>query len=554
MVRRLLLVLGLFLLLSPAQAMAQAKQFAVLPVAVNGPEQYRYLSHGIQDMLTSRLHWKDHLQPLGKDVVQNAAQPASVEDARAALAGVGADYLVWGSMTIMGESASLDLNVTSAEQNWPKSLQTSLSDLIPALDGMAKDINNEIFNRPTQAAAAAAAQQADKRVQVMNPGLVYNETDEDQEFYLNPQFRYAGGETEANRIRSQRLPFTAIGMAVGDIDGDGANEVVLLEDYKVHAFKFVGNALKELAVYDWHMTWQGLNVRLLDYNRDGYQEIFISCADTTDTTKNKPRSMVLTLRDNKFQVVAERVDLFFNVVRMPPDYAPTLIGQKQGSPGIFKGEVHEVIKSGGEFSLGKPILLPTKANVFNFVFFPYKDGDKIAVLNDDEKLEVYTATGDLQFQSDVVYSGASTGMEEDSRTPGLGKDPLIMEGTYYMPMRMIPADLDQDRRYELLVNRPISQAAMFFERYRYYPQGEIHSLFWDGVGMNLQWKTRRIKGSVADLDLADLNGDGTLELVVCLNSHPGVTGFGDRRTMVIGYSLDASSTQDKVDKEFTSEQ
>lgn len=63
-------------------------------------------------------------------------------------------------------------------------------------------------------------------------------------------------------------------------------------------------------------------------------------------------------------------------------------------------------------------------------------------------------------------------------------------------------------------------SAQFFENYRFFPEGEIESLYWDGVGLGLQWKTRRIKGSVVDFALADPNNDGTKDLVVCLNTHP----------------------------------
>ena len=52
---------------------------------------------------------------------------------------------------------------------------------------------------------------------------------------------------------------------------------------------------------------------------------------------------------------------------------------------------------------------------------------------------------------------------------------------------MLVVNLDKDDRYELLVSKNISLAAQFFETYRTFSQGEIHSLYWDGVGMITSW-------------------------------------------------------------------
>ena len=118
---------------------------------------------------------------------------------------------------------------------------------------------------------------------------------------------------------------------------------------------------------------------------------------------------------------------------------------------------------------------------------------------------------------------------------------------------MITADLEGDGKHELIVNHPVSVAAQFFERYRYFPQGEIHSLVWDGVGLSLLWKTRRIKGSVADLGIADINNDGVKDLYVLINTHPGMVGVKFRRSLLVAYPLDTSKSSGQIDQEFLNE-
>ena len=114
---------------------------------------------------------------------------------------------------------------------------------------------------------------------------------------------------------------------------------------------------------------------------------------------------------------------------------------------------------------------------------------------------------------------------------------------YYVPLPLVVATLGSDKKPELLVSRNISVASQFFENYRFFSQGEVHALQWDGVGMSLKWKTRRIKGTIVGYDVGDLDGDKTQDLVVCLNTYPGATGFKTRRTIVQSYSLDLDSTK-----------
>lgn len=117
-----------------------------------------------------------------------------------------------------------------------------------------------------------------------------------------------------------------------------------------------------------------------------------------------------------------------------------------------------------------------------------------------------------------------------------------MASIFYIPMRMLAVDFEHDGNYELIVNKPISTASEIFDRYRFFPQSEIHSLFWDGIGLNLQWKTRRIKGSMVDYTIADANNDGIPDLVTCLNTHPGALGVKARKTIIMLYPLDMSQT------------
>ena len=517
----------------------EQKTFAVLPFKIFGPQEYQYLSMGTQSMLTTRLAWSERFIPVDQAKIKSAGVdfPRSREQARSILQKIGSDYVVFGSITIMGKQCSLDVQVIDQQGRLvPYNAQTTLDELIPSLEKIARSINGQIFKRPEKKAESVANKNIINR---MNPELIFNEVSPGQEFYLNPQFRYKGSPSTPGRWRSQALPFSAIGMVVGDADNDGKNEIFVLDDRRVYAYALVNNRLVPLAEYKPPVSYQCLNINLMDLNRDGFQEIIVSAIQDEFV-----RSFILNFDGKRFSLKAEKISFFLNVVRTPPEYMDTLIGQKMGRGRLFMPDsVYEVVKMGGKYQLGRHIPVPEKANVFNFTYLPQGTDYKIIVADDSDHLRVYSSTRARQATTDEVYAASSLGLVKDETLPGLGKPKDDDPSFYYIPTRLVPVNLDRDNRYELLVSRPISVSSQFFSRYRFFPQGEIHCLYWDGIGLNLFWKTRRIKGSIVDYGIYDLNGDGQKELVVCVNTHPGMTGLKKRKTIIVSYTLDLSTPQ-----------
>lgn len=515
------------------------KTYAVLPFKIHGPDQYKYLEKAVPQMLTSRLYLKDNFESIAQSSVAAQEYPADENAAAAARSALNTDYLVWGDVTVMGSEASLDVRVLDTAGNVaPVGKQTPVLQLIPALKDVSDQINRDVFKRADMQTAAQSAP-APQAVNQMNPNLMHNESDAGRQVYLNPQFRYAGNENVDTRMRSQSLPFAARGMVVGDLDGTGKNAVMLLDEHVVRAYRFDGKMLEPAGEHQLPLSITCLSINMLDMNRDGIMEIVVNAYDSSQ----EPKSFILNWSNNTFTVVAEKIRYYMNVVKTPPDYMPVLVGQAVGRPKLFRGKVHEVLKMGGSMELGRSLNLPEGTNVLNFTWLPASDGEgpKLVVLNDREHLVTYTERGGRLAQTQETYSGSSVGIPIDMSMPGLGEDTVLIDDMYYIPQNMRAVNLDRDGRYELLVVRPISTAAQFFERYRFFPQSEIHALHWDGVGLSLQWKTRRIKGAIIGFDVADVNNDGIQDLVVAINTHPGELGVRSRKTQVLAYPLDLDS-------------
>ncbi len=538
--------MGLLLLWIPqaTAATAEKARFVVLPFVVQGPQGFAYLERSIPQMLTSRLYWKGRVEPAVADLPASQKAVGDESSAEKARASYKADYVVWGSVTVVGETCSIDVRVRNkAGKVWPYSREAKPTVVISALTSISDAINLDIFGRKPEGSSRQSTDSG--RVNQMNPDILINENSPKQ-VYLNPQFRYEGPSAGDNsRLRSQTLPFSALSMDVVDADGDGRNEILILADGTLYAYRFAGDSMTQIGQIKLPRTSMQLAVRALG-SRNSPAQIFITMVDKDGT----PTSSVYSFNGKEFKEEVKNQHYYFNVAKLPPDYIPTLIGQMAQPPRLFRPGVYEMIKMNGTYTQGRRLDLPENTNVFNFTYMPAgkgeKDGGKLIVLNDDERLVTYTHKGGRLSESPEKYSGSAVGMEVNPTMPGLGDEGSTLRSMYYMPMRMPAVDLERDGNYELIVNRPISTASGVFDRYRFFPQSEIHSLFWDGVGMNLQWKTRRIKGSVVDYAIADANNDGVMDLVTCLNTHPGALGIKDRKAMIVIYPMDLAKVDPRT--------
>lgn len=524
---RLRLLVILALILFPASLYGQQPQrFGVAVFGVHGPDKYAYLGSGIQSMLISRLTWAGKLEPMDATQLKRSlpGPVASAEQAGQALKSLGVDYLVWGSTTILGDNASLDVNVAGRDgRTLTKQDSMPLTELIPSLETMAREINATLFERPAEASAQGAGKAA------ASP-IAGGQASQDK---VNPLFQYESTSDQSGIWRSRSYPFTAEFMDVGDVDGDGRMEVVLAEQNRAHLMRIEAGELKPVESLTLPKRSLILALNLFDIDGDGKEELVFS-----GWRDERPLSFVLGWKDGRLAIVRDNIKLHLNVMRLPPLYRKTLVGQDQGSNDLFdRAGVRQVSLDGPEPRLGSKLLTPPKGNLFNMAYVPMGADYKVVVVDDDEHLRTFNSTGSLQAKSEEEYNGTSVSLEFDKMAvPGMGRtqDRNREQWFYFIPMPMATVDSDGNGEHELLINLNISVAAQFFERYRAFSQGEIQALRWDGVGMAPLWKTPRIKGTVMAYRMADANSDGKQDLCVLVTTRPGL---GSSRSILMIYDM-----------------
>lgn len=522
-------------------AQAAEKSFVIMPFTVNAPASYSYLSKAVPSTIQNRLN-----KPGALAGRIGSGKASSDAEARKALDQSKADYAVWGVINVVGNDCTVEVHsVDKNGKSWSKSGSGPVSNLTGTVNSLAAELGSGAMGvaglaRPGFTAANAprggrAGGQSD---------IIVNETGQNQ-FYLNPQFRYQGaGANDGSRLRSQRLKENMVDMALGDFNGDGKTEIAVLGDHKLTIFIWEDSGkLKELGNTEVSRSNNALSMRAMDLDRDGATDLVVA---TYEDESNRPYSYFFSFKGNKFSQPAPRIPYFASVMRIPPTFSPMLVGQGWDSTRLFAPGVHQLVKQGGKYALGGRLNLPSGANVFNCAYIPASKatgGDLLVMLTDAERVKVFQGNMDKPIHTTMEqFSGSATGMEFYKSMPGLSLDKTSqLASKYYAPMRMIAADIGNTGENVILLNKPISTASQFFDRYRYFPQGEIHALYWDGVGLGLKWKTRRIRGSVAEVDLGDVNNDGILDLVVGINTSPEL-GIGSRQSMITAYPLDVSQT------------
>ena len=336
---------------------AAAKSAVVLPFTVNAPQSYAYLSKAVQATIQGRLD-----RPGMLEARAGQGKASTQAEAQQALRSAGADNAIWGSVNVMGNDCTVTVNsVDKAGKTWSKTAQSPVSELTTNVQNLTSALSTEVFGISGAVRTPGSTASGSPRGATANGDIVTNETGQ-QQVYLNPQFRYQGaGAEDGSRLRTQRLAYNMVDMAVGDFNGDGKNEVAILSDHDLRIYSWPANGqLKLLGETVVSRTNNNFSMRAIDLNRDRSMALVVA---TTEETSNRPYSFIYSFKGNKFSTVAERIPYFMSVMRVPPTYAPTLVGQAWDSLKLFAPGVRIMTKQDGKFTLGARIDLPTCENL-----------------------------------------------------------------------------------------------------------------------------------------------------------------------------------------------
>ena len=568
-----LLICGLFVILSAAAMAAPVKKVAVLPFAMNSAENIEYIREGVWDMLASRISVDGKIEVMSRSDVAEALGKAKRKGISMAEAyGIGkrlkADYVVFGSITKIGSSISIDgklADVAAKKTAVSVFAQTKgMDEVVPKINDFAKRVDYHILGEvpstfgdlpspaaalPPAAAPAAAAYAAGQAGRAPIAEQALRSRQGTYTSIINPDFIMAPQAlTRKGFWMSARQDEEFRGMDIGDVDGDGRNEIVTITFTDIMIYRKEGKTLKKIHTIPGKSYVQLLSVDVADINGNGIPEIIISAV-----SQGIAGSFALEHKNGKYERIVSDVRMFLRVLRASG--APMLIGQQMGTIEPFQSPIYRMVWDGKKYRQDSRIRAPLGLSVFDFILDKLDpSGPEVVVAIDDldylrvyektersiEKIHTVMGSKELLWKSDDQYGGTTnyfdlpSGMKYSNVTNEKIEKPAVN-------IRLTSYDVDKDGRKDLILIKNISSTGRVFKSLKAFTACEIYAFEWGGLGIAEKWRTKKIQGYVSDIQIADIDNDGKKEVVLTLIVNPNIPI--NMKSVIVAYSLDPENVK-----------
>ncbi|MBU1183313.1 MAG: VCBS repeat-containing protein [Proteobacteria bacterium] len=543
--KNIILILAVVLLLSGSNIAFSADKISkilILPFNIHSEKDLTFLQKGIGEMLSTRLSFENKVMIVGKE--EAGIVPGKTDEKIALAAGekTGADYVLFGSLTVFGDSISTDAKFYDVQKKNQlvviNEFGSSQGDVIYHINVFAARINETVFGRKTISAQAPAKQSTQQpssggQDSRKNPEEMWSKESGIKMAY--DEAFTGSGEPAAVLWKSKKFETKLKGIALGDVDGDGKIETVFADDHNIFIYRQTAGKfekIKEIAGKTFEF-YKGIDVA--DINGNKKAEIFI----TAIRDNGRVVSFVLEWDGKDFKIISDNEDWHYRVLDIPARGGKVLFGQRGGNASIFSGNVHELKWVHGYYISTNKEILPRGVNVYGFNYGDILNSGQEMILgyNANEYLNLFNVNGNEEWTSSDPYGGSSAYLEAPAEIESAKKSSHDQrpENRLYLPQRILVTDLDNDKKKEVLVVKNIDTTGGIFSRVRLFKSGHFESLSWDNVGLSPKWRTRNFSGYISDYTLGDIDNDGTDELVFLLVTQAGGSIMGADRSFVISW-------------------
>jgi len=544
----LMVLLPMVILVSSASG-ADVKRVALIPFKINAKEDLSYLRDGINDMLTTRLSQTEGVTVIQRDEVERALGAAGLSgavteaEARGIGSRLGAAFVMIGSLTVLKNNVSIDAKMVDTAGQRPTMAffeqADSLGGVITKINTMASQINAGLSGQAAVATAAPAQrqpeqpasreQEAQELDRHAHPEKLLKQGRPDAEggspFIMSGQGQISG----ASYWKSPGFKQPLHGIALGDVNGDGNIETVLISDHSAMIYSNVSRRffkIAEIAEGDSHNL---IGVDVADINDNGRAEIFVTSLTATRQGLN---SYVLEFDGKKFVKIVENSRWYYRVVD-PSARGKILVGQSHRKTDVFAGGLQELSWQGGDYIPRDALAAPGGLNAMGIAM-----GD---IARDRQEYVVAFKSNDRIQISDGAGKVVWTGSDRLGGSNLFYYLPMQDRGDVgtrrYYPMRPLVRQLPGDENPEVIVAHNFEVAGMKLEQFRQFTGGQIEAFVWDGMGLANKWRTRKLTGFIRDFAVGDYDNDGGEELIIVLIQRTGDTILTTPKGNLVAYDM-----------------
>jgi len=539
------------------------RRVVVLPFSVHSADNIDYLRQGIGDMLASRISVNEKIEIINRETTLAALKDSdgrelTLTDVNALGKKLNADFVIWGTITKIGAGLSIDGKLVDIGAHKPAlsvvAQCQSMDEVIPKVTDLAQKMETRILGiaPPAPGTVPSAKEVIVSRQpapQLARESEIISGMKSSKKGTLtssiNPDFINAVQPLEGKSFwKSQQFPYALVGVDVGDVNGDGLNETVMIDENNVYIYQKKGTEFKLIQHIPGKRYDSYLSVDIADINENGIKEIIVS-----SYTGNMVNSFVIEFRNGKFETIAHDIRWFMRVITNASGI-PVLLGQRRGIEKTFATPIHEIVWQNGEYREGRRMRIPEGLSIFGITLdkLTPRGAEMVIALNEDDHLYIFEATDkplskllifggseEHRWKSDEPFGGSNTFIEPVVQTFG-PREGIEISARYINP-RIITYDTNKDGKREIIVVRNISSTGRLFDRVKLFNAAEVYNLEWDNMGMVENWRTKKITGYVADYQFKDIDNDGENEIVLALVLSGG--GLTKGRSVLVSYSLKA---------------
>ncbi|MDR3631528.1 MAG: VCBS repeat-containing protein [Desulfocapsaceae bacterium] len=422
-----------------------------------------------------------------------------------------ADYIATGVLTAHGEGVSLQMTFYSAAAASKTQTFVMSADkedaVMSSLDRLTADIDSRLSGSSPGGNAPAEVANTVSQAQntVANDQMAAFRTPNPERAYKTGI--YAGGsiigaENSGMPVSSQGvrkstpLSMKMVGMAMGDLEGNGQREIVAAGDEELRIFQFNEGRFQQVAKLQISPRLKIHAVNVADVDKSGRSLIYISA-----TEEKTISSLVLSWdKAHGLQTIHKNVRWYLRPMAIPHD-GVVLVGQQKGPDEnilAFPGLYELTFSKGNDVpKQGKQISVPKSVNLFDFSLADLNGDGKIEkiVIDKNEKMSVYDEANSLLWTSEENFGGSPNYLGPGWTNLGPSDDRI------FVPTRIIAVDIDHDKKQEIIVGRNKRSSYSFFRNLRTYDDGYVSCMTWTGTAMAELWHTNTLSGMVADYSL-----------------------------------------------------